>query len=239
MEQNVNLGSRIAIALLLVSFVITEAFAQDLFIFRDGSEREAKVLMVTNDNTVIQIGKRQEFLPNSSLYMIKYEKRGNVFFTDEGKHFSGEGNGKIPSSADAIYLLEGGEVVAYNVLINGGNVTYANSKKKGSPVQEVSSDAVFLIKYHDGTKDIINDFESVRRKAAEAQAEKQRMEEARLAAIRNQYPKNAVITTKRGIGIKASILMENDEYVTYKKTTLKSSPVFNIDRDKIKKITFN
>ena len=223
----------------------SQSFAQqDLIIFRDGTERKVKIAMVTNENTTFIEGdkksSRQETVENKSIYLIKYEKRGNMFFNEEGKRFSGDGDGKIPSGATVIYLLEGNEVPAYNVTIDEGNVLFYNSKKKGSPQLSISSDEVFLIKYPDGTRDLINDFEEIKRKQAEAEAERLRLEEEkRQAELRNRYPKDANIWTQKNSEFGIILLSEDEEEIIYQKKGLKKSPVFHMNKSNIKSITYN
>lgn len=218
-----------------------QLLSQDLIIFRNGSEKKVKITMVTNDKTtfsdITNKAAPAQAYNNTSIYMIKYEKRGNVFFTEDGKRLTGEGDGKVPVSATAIYLLEGKEIVAYNVSIEEGNVSFYSSKKKGTQKLGVPSDKVFLIKYPDGSRDLMNTFEDLKRREAEEIAEKKRLEEeARLAEIRNRYPKDAIIKTQKNLDIRVSLLSENDDFVRYKKTNLKNSPIFNMDKANIKEI---
>jgi len=246
MERREFLRSKqwLAVALYAMTFPMQMLAQHDLIIFRDGTERKVKIAMVTNDNTTFIEGdkksSRQETVDNKSIYLIKYEKRGNMFFTDEGKRFSGEGDGKIPSGASVIYLLEGNEVPAYNVTIEGGSVMFFNSKKKGSPQLSVGSDKVFLIKYPDGTRDLMNDFEEIKRKQAEAEVERLRQEEAaRQEEMRNQYPKDASIWTQKNQEFGIILLSEDDEEICYQKKGMKNSPVFRMKRANIKEITYN
>lgn len=235
-------NKKFMVLILLLSSVI-QIYSQDLIIFRDGTEKKVRVAMVTNDNTTFTDASDKsatsQTVDNTSIYMIKYGKRGNVFFTAEGKRLTGDGDGKVPSNATVIYLLEGNEVIAYNVSIEEGQITFYSSKKKGTPQISVLSDKVFLIKYPDGTKDMINSFEEQKQKEAEALAEKLRSEEeARQAELRNRYPKNAVIKTLKNLDVRVSILSENNGVITYKKTNLKNSPVFNMDRSNIKEVIY-
>ncbi len=86
----------------------------------------------------------------------------------------------------------------------------------------------------------MNDFEELKRKKAEALAEKQRQEEeARLAELRRRYPRNAVISTIKGVEINVCLLSENDNVITYKKAKTKKSPIFSMDRSNIKEIKYN
>ena len=85
----------------------------------------------------------------------------------------------------------------------------------------------------------MNTFEDLKRREAEELAEKKRLEEeARLAEIRNRYPKDAIIKTQKNLDIRVSLLSENDDVVRYKKTNLKNSPIFNMDKTNIKDIKY-
>ena len=85
----------------------------------------------------------------------------------------------------------------------------------------------------------MNDFEEVKRREAEALAEKQRLEEeARLVELRSRYPRNAVISTIKGIEINVCLLSEDDKVVTYKKTKTKKSPIYNMNKSNIKEIKY-
>lgn len=242
-RENLNNLGLLFIAIMML-FPMQSLAQNDIILLRDGTERKGKVVMVTNENTIIIEGSKktstQDNVLNKSIYMIKYEKRGNVFFTDDGKRISGEGDGKIPAGASIIYLLEGNEIIAYNVSMDEGIVQFYNSKKKGSPQLSIPSDRVFLIKYPDGTKDLMNDFEEVKRKEAEAEAERKRIEEeAQRKALQNQYPKDATIRTIKNQSINVILLSENDEEITYKKKGIKNSPVFHMNKTKIKDIKKN
>ena len=88
MERKENLvKDKWALLLLFLVFCPLLTCAQrDLIILRDGSERRVKIIMVKNDNTLFAIDKKssvQESIPNKDIYMIKYDKRGNVFFTEK------------------------------------------------------------------------------------------------------------------------------------------------------------
>lgn len=150
---------------LILFFVIQPlmTLAQDCIIFRDGNEKQVRINMVGSETTLFVDAKqkkaKQETVDNSTIYMIKYEKRGNVFLSVDGQRFSGEGDGKIPSGASAIYLLIGDEIIAYNVTLDGGNVNFYKSKKNNAVKISIPTEKIFLIKYPDGTKDLLNDFE--------------------------------------------------------------------------------
>jgi hypothetical protein len=129
---------------------------------RSGTEYQGQVALVKQDKTVFKVDDNQMELSNSDIYMIKYKKRGNVFFTETGERFTSEGDGKIPSCASAIYLIEGKEVAAYDITIDTNNVSYYPLKskkigliqvnKKGSSSFSIPKNEVFLIhpcNFHD------------------------------------------------------------------------------------------
>ena len=226
--------------LLFLVFCPLWTYAQrDLIILRDGSERRVKIVMVKNDNTLFATDKKssiQESIPNKDIYMIKYDKRGNVFFTENGERFSGTDDAKIPSNATAIYLLRGEEIIGYNVEMDADKVSFTKTKKEGKDASTINKSDIFLIVYPDETRELLNDFAIIRRMREEALAEKKRQEEeARLAELRSRYPKDATIKTVKNVTINVSILSETEEYVTYKKLGQKNSTVYYKHRTNIEK----
>lgn len=245
MEIERKLGKdRWALLLILLFSCPLWTYAQrDLILLRNGSERKVKIVMVNNESTVFSSGESsssQESIPNTDIYMIKYDKRGNVFFTEEGERITGTGDGRIPSNASAIYLLKGQEIIGYNIEMDTAKVYYTLSKKKGKDVLSIDKSDIFLISYPDDTKEIFNDFETIRKLKEEALAEKRRQEEeARLAELRSRYPKDATIKTVKNITIKISLLSESDEVVIYKREGQENGPIYHMNRANIKEILFN
>ena len=172
--------------------------------------------------------------------MIKYDKRGNVFFTENGERISGADDAKIPSNATAIYLLRGEEIIGYNVEMDADKVSFKKTKKGDKDVATINKSEIFLIVYPDETRELLNDFATIRRMREEALAEKKRQEEeARLAELRSRYPKDATIKTVKNVTINVSILSETEEYVTYKKLGQKNSPVYHMNRTNIEELLFD
>ena len=245
MEKKENLGRGKWVKLLLFLFFcpLWTYAHRDLIILRDGSERKVKIIMVKNDNTLFATDKKslvQESIPNKDIYMIKYEKRGNVFFTEDGERMTGSGDAKIPSNATVIYLLKGNEIIGYNVEMNADKVFFTKSKKEGKEVSTINKSEIFLIVYPDKTKDILNDFEAIKRMREEALAEKKRQEEeARLAELRSRYPKDVTIKTVKNVTINVSLLSETEDFVTYKGVGKENSPIYHMNRTNIKEIMFN
>ena len=215
---------------------------RDLILLRDGSERKVKIILVKNESTVFSVDESsaQQNISNKDIYMIKYDKRGNVFFTEDGERVTGAGDGKIPSNATTIYLLKGQEIIGYNVEMDTIRVLYTTSRKRGKDLFSVNKSDIFLIAYPDGTKEMLNDFESIKRMREETLAEKRRQEEeARLAELRSRYPKDATIKTIKNVSINVSLLTETDEVVTYKNSGQGNGPIYHMNKANIKEIMYN
>ena len=114
--------------------------AQDLIIFRDGSEIVATVQQVSETLVTCQEGKKKDLrttqYDTKTVYMIKYERRGNVYFREDGSHTYGGGRKEdikrevnLPKDATIIYTTDAHEIVAYEVSI-GNVVTYKLENKK-------------------------------------------------------------------------------------------------------------
>ncbi len=218
--------------LMLAALALVQGYAQrDKVILRDGTVRECKLEMVTTDSTVFTADGRRVSIHNTEVYMVKYDKRGNVFYTDDGEQFSGEGDGKVPGAAAAIYLAQGKEIVAYNLMMGVDQVTYQTGKKKNSPTETVAKDDIFMICYHDGTRTIVNDFGSVQeRKRAREEAARRKAEEERLAALRAQYPKDGTLLTVTGKRLNVTVVSEDDTEYMFKRRDIQNSPVFQISK---------
>lgn len=152
--------SLIALVLLLCSVC---AWSQDdLIILRDGSEMTAKVVQMDSKQLTYKDNNKRDAptlsLDLSDIYMVRFKTRGNIYITENGKRKSGENN-KWDKTADRIYLINGCEIQAYDLQVNETSILYSLHKpsKKVRPQQlSVQMQNVFMIKYTDGTKDIIN-----------------------------------------------------------------------------------
>lgn len=239
MEARRNTLNKKGLFISLLIFFSNCSYAQrDYIILRDGSSQWGNIDVVSTDNTTFENSHGERIIvPNTNIYMIKYRQRGNVFFTEDGKRFSGETDGKIPNGAAAIYLLQGKEVIGYHVAIEEDRISYNLTRKSNSEAQHIPTDSVFLILYHDGTKDMLNDFESVKQKREKELAEQRRLEEeARLEELRAHYPKDVTITTVRNLKIEASLLWEDSNSIVYRRNQ-KNSPVYCMDRSNIKEVS--
>ena len=126
-----------AILVVVLTFAIPSYAQRDLIILRDGIVHEnVKVLATTTDSTFYQqkVGKKmvETSIGNEMIYLIKYQKRGNVYFTLDREQFSGDVGSSMPNDATAIYLLEGRELWGYNLITSKDEVTFQTGKKKKS-----------------------------------------------------------------------------------------------------------
>ncbi len=140
-------------------FVALLPVKADLILLRDGSEILASVQQISDDRIVYQINRNDigRFIDTRDVYMIKFDKRGNIYITPDRKRISGE-NRPIPRGVDLVYLVDGAEFIAYNLHVGVDKISFLPSKpnKKSLPVaQEYDRNQVFKIKYADGTIDII------------------------------------------------------------------------------------
>lgn len=222
----------------------------DLIIMRNGTEYNGQIALVKQDKTVFKDDKGSQMeLPNTDIYMIKYEKRGNVFFTESGERLSSEGDGKIPGGASAIYLVEGKEVIGYDITIDANNITYyppskkkygfIQISKKGSSSLSVPKNEVFLIKYEDGTKDLVTDFETLKKWKETELKRKQAEDEATKKELwLKSFPKQATIITKKEIVINANVLSDDGRIIEFKRTSMNNSPIFVMNRDDIQDVFY-
>lgn len=167
--------------LLLVANV---AMAQeDLILMRDGSELLAKVIQV-DDKLVTykeneKKNRRELYLDLKNVYMIRFKQRGNIYITAEGKRITGE-NDKWDKDADRIYLVAGREIQAYSLQIFEDRVVYSEnkpSKKSAAIKSSISRDEVFMIKYKDGTRDILTNIQTMAKEKEQPQEEEEEVAE--------------------------------------------------------------
>lgn len=240
----------ITIVICIQSFISVYA-QKDMIIMRSGMDYQGQVVLVSSDVTVFKNsnGEQQE-LPNRDLYMIKYDKRGNVFFTETGERITdNENEGKMPKGSSLIYLIEGKEIIAFDISIDVNNVAYYPLNRKGSffPFSSKKSntqvtipkDKVFLIKHQDGTKDLITDFETLKKQKEEELARKRAQDkEAKREAWLKSFPKSATIITKKEVIINAMVISDDNQVIKYKKTSMNNSPIFMMDREHIQDVFY-
>lgn len=214
-----------------------QTFAQrDMIIQRDGVvHSKIKVLATTTDSTYYQTKLDKKVVSSSvsnvMIYLIKYQKRGNVYFTLEGKQFTGDIGSQAPHDATAIYLLEGRELWGYNLIASEDKITYQMGKKKNSQQITMSKDDIFLILYPDGTRDVVNDFSVVQKqREAELERERQKAEAEKRAREAAMFPKVGKMKTVTGKEYTVTIVSENDGVYVFTKDDIKVSPLFQIKK---------
>lgn len=166
------------ICFILLSCCALGVAAKDLVMLRNGLELQVYVVQVGNDKVVYKNSNKgdatSELIDVKDVYMIFYEKRGIVYFTLEGKRVSEDiiTTKLLKKKDDApakVYLMKGKIIPAYNLQILENQIVFDRvvtikrsflSSKKEMSRMELHKDEVFLIKYKDGTKDIITEFAS-------------------------------------------------------------------------------
>lgn len=152
---------RLFASLLMLFYLIHNLLAQkDVIIRRDGFQFKCCIVQVGTTETMYRENSSKKkamlLINNKDIYMIKYDKRGNVFFTPSGEHYSGNTNKKISKDATLIYLCEGQEIVAYDLEVLPNQILYKEKKGKKVPPRTIPRDKIFLVNYPDGTRDILN-----------------------------------------------------------------------------------
>lgn len=144
------------------------AFSQDdVIILRDGTEMPAKIIQVDSKKVTYREddSKRSplKYKILGDVYMVRFEKRGNVYITADGKRITGE-NEKWDKSTNRIYLVSGREILANSLKVTEDQILYTEKTQSKSVFKKVESQQfsvkrseVFMIAYSDGTRDIITD----------------------------------------------------------------------------------
>ena len=136
------------------------ASAQDAIIYRDGRVKSVKIIQTNNDKTLFKESDNkkatEEYVENTKVFMLKFKTRGNVVFNSHGERIlTTSEHTRIPKDAIVVYYKDGREVPAYNLTMDANVVSFRTSKKgKGSPIFSSKSE-VFIIRYPDGTRDIL------------------------------------------------------------------------------------
>ena len=147
--------------LLPLLLVCGAAFAAkaDVIHLRDGSEIPCTIRLVNDTDVKYLVHKndQQMSVATADVYMLKFNSRGNVYISTDGKRVTGE-NQTIPKGVDVVYLIAGQECPAYNLTVDADYISFLPQKpsKKNIPLAvSVSRNEVFKIVYGDGTIDII------------------------------------------------------------------------------------
>ena len=244
------------IAIILFWACNISAYTQDAIIFRDGRVKSVKIIQTNNDKTLFkESGNKkasEEFVENTKVFMLKFKTRGNVVFNANGERIlTTSEHIEIPRDAIVVYYKDGREVPAYNLTMDTSTVSFKTSKKaKDRPIFSPKSE-VFMIRYPDGTRDILTNLaveeqQQQEREATEARLKAQREAEAadsiKAAAIEEAAsatnPKKATIVTKKGVRMKVWVCSDTATMVSYKKVNSAKAAIFNMSKAKIKNIIY-
>lgn len=231
-------------------------YAQDAIIFRDGRVKSVKIIQTNNDKTLFkESGNKkasEEFVENTKVFMLKFKTRGNVVSNANGERIlTTSEHIEIPRDAIVVYYKDGREVPAYNLTMDTSTVSFKTSKKaKDSPIFSPKSE-VFMIRYPDGTRDILTNLAVVEQQQQEREAEEARLKAQREAEVADSIkaaaieeaasatnPKKATIVTKKGVRMKVWVCSDTATMVSYKKVNSAKAAIFNMSKAKIKNIIY-
>lgn len=154
--------------------------SHDVVILRSGDTFKSKVNQISTKSLIFENytnGVKSDQYPLSDVYMVKFAKRGNVYFMPDGQRMTGE-NQPINYNASIIYTIDYKEIQAFDIVMELGTISYSKKKptKKDRYPSRYTIDAanVFMIIYPDGTKEIFSDL---------SKAETQQEELERNAAV--------------------------------------------------------
>lgn len=244
------------IAIILFWACNISAYTQDAIIFRDGRVKSVKIIQTNNDKTLFKESDNkkasEEYVENTKVFMLKFKTRGNVVFNGNGERIlTTSEHVQIPKDAIVVYYKDGREVPAYNLTMDANTVSFKTTKKaKDRPMFSPKSE-VFMIRYPDGTRDILTNLaveeqQQRERETEEARQKAQREAEAadsiKAAAIEEAAsaanPKKATIVTKKGVRMKVWVCNDTATMVSYKKVNSAKAAIFNMSKAKIKNIIY-
>ena len=247
---------RTLMSIFLLGLTSTTINAQDAIIFRDGRVKSVKIIQTNNDKTLFRESDNkkapEEHVENTKVFMLKFRTRGNVVFNSNGERILATSEPtQIPKDAVVVYYKDGREVPAYNLTMDANVVSFKTNKKtKDRPVFSPKSE-VFMIRYPDGTRDILTNLAVEEQKQREREAEEERIKAQREAekadsikaaateeAASTTNPKKATIVTKKGVHMKVWVCSDTPTMVSYKKVNSAKAPVFNMSKAKIKNIIY-
>ena len=233
-----------------------DLYAQDAIIYRDGRVKEVKIIQTNNDKTLFkEAGNKhaaEEYVDNKQVFMLKFKTRGNVVFNANGERILTTSERiQIPKDAVVVYYKDGREVPAYNLTMDANVVSFKpNKKAKYRPIYSAKSE-VFMIRYPDGTRDILTNLAVEEQHQREREAEEASLKAQREAVVADSIkqatveaaasatnPKKATIITKKGMRMKVWVCSETDSMVSYKKTNSSKAAIFNMSKAKIKSIVY-
>ena len=244
-----------AIILCLTIFNL-KLHAQDAIIFRDGRVKSVKIIQTNNDKTLFkESGNKnasEEYVENTKVFMLTFKTRGNVVFNANGERIlTTSEHTEIPKDAIVVYYKDGREIPAYNLTMDASVVSFKTSTRaKDRPIFSPKSE-VFMIRYPDGTRDILTNLAVEEQQQREREAEEARQKAQREAEVSDSIkaaameeaasatnPKKATIVTKKGVRMKVWVCSDTPTMVSYKKVNSAKAAIFNMSKAKIKNIIY-
>lgn len=241
---------------LCIFYITLSASAQDAIIFRDGRVKSVKIIQTNNDKTLFKESDNkkatEEYVENTKVFMLKFKTRGNVVFNSHGERIlTTSEHTQIPKDAIVVYYKDGREVPAYNLTMDANVVSFKTSKKDRKASVFSPKSEVFMIRYPDGTRDILTNLAVEEQRQREREAEEARLKAQKEAEIADSIkaatveaaasatnPKKATIVTKKGVRMKVWVCSDTATMVTYKKVNSTKAPVFNMSKAKIKNVIY-
>ena len=247
---------RIVVIQNLLLLIAINGYAQDAIIFRDGRVKSVKIIQTNNDKTLFKESDKrnasEEYVENTKVFMLKFKTSGNVVFNGSGERIlTTSEHIQIPKDAIVVYYKDGREVPAYNLTMDTNLVSFRTSKKaKTRPIFSPKAD-VFMIRYPDGTRDILTNLEVEEQRERERKVEEARLKAQREAEVKDSVkakvieetvsetePKKATIVTKKGLRMKVWICSDTATMVSYKKVNTPKAAIFNMSKGRIKNIIY-
>lgn len=241
---------------LCIFYITLSASAQDAIIFRDGRVKSVKIIQTNNDKTLFKESDNkkatEEYVENTKVFMLKFKTRGNVVFNSHGERIlTTSEHTQIPKDAIVVYYKDGREVPAYNLTMDANVVSFKTSKKDRKASVFSPKSEVFMIRYPDGTRDILTNLAIEEQCQREREAEEARLKAQKEAEMADSIkaatveatasatnPKKATIVTKKGVRMKVWVYSDTATMMSYKKVNSTKAPVFNMSKAKIKNVIY-
>lgn len=233
---------------LVASFCLS-AFAEDYILLRNGNEIICKVLSVNSGSISYNdaSGATQD-VDVKNVYMVKYEKQGNVFFDTSGapSFNTNNGNTKISKKEIAIYLRDGEEVMATEIQILADIIHYKPTIKKtwskilstfgkSGDWYDIPKEEVFLVRYNEESRYVINSLDT---QESDPLANLPKVKHPFISINKNyELPFPAEITLRDGAILSAVLYDIDREYIYYRQTSWINGPIYRMNHKKIKNIT--
>lgn len=144
------------------------ALADDILMMRSGQEFRGKLDVAGEKEILFKVkkgnglfGSTKDFskFPTSEVYMIKTDKRGTIFFNRIGERLM-RSSQKYPKDAALIYTVDGEELGGFDLNMADGVLSFKKDPKEGNVpynVVNAAKNSIFLIKYPDGSKDLLTE----------------------------------------------------------------------------------